>query len=486
MFYKLLKLGMKGKMLKVLKSMYDNVKSCIRTPKGITEFFDSTFGVQQGSVLSPLLFNLFIDVIGEILHSGFYSGVYVGLLKLLYLLFADDLIITSSHVVGLQRQLNKLCVYCKRWKLKVNASKTKIIVFRNGGRLKHYEKWYLDGKQIETVSYLNYLGLLFSCSGLWTKAQKNLADQGKKAMYSIKKYLCKFKDLDINIALKIFDCKILPILMYGCEVWGFHEGEEVEKVHISFCKYILQIGHTSCNAAVLGELGRHCLRTFRLPRIIKYWIKLIHSDNNRYVKQCYNYQFEMAEKGYNCWAKKVKDYLFSFGYGIVWELQSVGNELIFLREFKQRCLDIGAQQWNIDLQTYSKLDSYRLFKNNLIIEDYLRIINVDIFRRALCKFRVSNHNLCVESGRAENIPRAQRLCFMCNLNQVETEFHFCLVCPAYRHLRTKFLPTYCWELPSVVKFSRLLKSNHPNILIGLSKFIFYAFKQRENVCNNNK
>jgi hypothetical protein len=26
------------------------------------------------------------------------------------------------------------------------------------------------------------------------------------------------------------------VLCYGCEVWGFHRGEEIEKWHLRFCK----------------------------------------------------------------------------------------------------------------------------------------------------------------------------------------------------------------------------------------------------------
>ena len=136
-------------------------------------------------------------------------------------------------------------------------------------------------------------------------------------MFIVKKCLSQFRNVSVNVALRIFDCKILPILMYGCEVWGFHEGNEVEKVHITFCKYILQVSPNTCNVAVLGELGRHTLRTMRLIRIVKYWLKLLRCDNSRFIKQCYNYQFEMAEKNYNCWAKKVKDLLFSFGFSFV-------------------------------------------------------------------------------------------------------------------------------------------------------------------------
>ena len=235
--------------------------------------------------------------------------------------------------------------------------------------------------------------------------------------------------------------------MYGCEVWGFHEGNEVEKVHSTFCKYILQVSPNTCNVAVLGELGRHTLRTMRLIRIVKYWLKLLRCDNSRFIKQCYNYQFEMAEKNYNCWAKKVKDLLFSFGFGFVWESQNVGNESVFLSMFKQRCFDISSQKWSMEIETYSKLDSYRLFKQDLFLEDYLNVININIFRKTMSKFRVSNHNLRIESGRAENLTRERRICQMCHLNQVETELHFCLICPLYNDLRITILSPFFLGIP---------------------------------------
>ena len=147
--------------------------------------------------------------------------------------------------------------------------------------------------------------------------------------------------------------------------------------------------------------------------------------------------------------------------------------------FKQRCFDISSQKWSMEIETYSKLDSYRLFKQYLFLEDYLNVININIFRKTMSKFRVSNHNLRIESGRAENLTRERRICQMCHLNQVETELHFCLICPLYNDLRIKFLTPFFWEFPSIFKFSSLFKSKNPNTLINLSKFIFYALKKRE-------
>ena len=63
------------------------------------------------------------------------DGIDIGLIKLFLLLYADDIVISSSSPEGLQDGLNQLETYCKSCKLQVNTSKTKIMVFRKGGML---------------------------------------------------------------------------------------------------------------------------------------------------------------------------------------------------------------------------------------------------------------------------------------------------------------------------------------------------------------
>ena len=40
------------------------------------------------------------------------------------------------------------------------------------------------------------------------------------------------------------------------------------------------------------------------------------------------------------------------------------------------------------------------------------------------QFRLSAHKLAIETGRLENIDRANRICKLCNSMQIETEYHF--------------------------------------------------------------
>ena len=74
------------------------------------------------------------------------------------LLFADDVALVSHTVDGLQNQLNVLARASARIGLKINLDKTKIMVFRKGGHLSQYEKWFLNGIRLEVVNSYTYLG----------------------------------------------------------------------------------------------------------------------------------------------------------------------------------------------------------------------------------------------------------------------------------------------------------------------------------------
>ena len=63
--------------------------------------------------------------------------------------------------------------------------------------------------------------------------------------------------------LSVFDTYINSILSYGSEVWGFHSGHDVEKVHIKFCKRLLGVKKGTCNEFVYSELGRFPLQVTR-------------------------------------------------------------------------------------------------------------------------------------------------------------------------------------------------------------------------------
>ncbi|KAH3788003.1 hypothetical protein DPMN_166131 [Dreissena polymorpha] len=225
---------------------------------------------------------------------------------LILLLFADDMAIIGKTPYEVQQHLNILKTYCDTWGLNVNTSKTKIIVFRKRGGLRHTGSWTYNGENIEVVSDFNYLGKVFNYTGKFILNQEHLVGKALKAMNVL---LCKCKEFDLRpkTMCQLFDAFVSSILNYSCEVWGYTKSKELERVHLKFCKRLLNVKINTCNAVTNNELRRYPLFINRYFRMIKYWLKIVTSNNiiiktiySQSVADCYNGHLNWAAISKNC------------------------------------------------------------------------------------------------------------------------------------------------------------------------------------------
>jgi hypothetical protein len=100
-----------------------------------------------------------------------------------------------------------------------------------------------------------YLGIDFNYNGTFNVAIKRLYDIANRAMFEVLKK-GKSMFLDADIQLKLFDTVVVPILLYGSEIWGFSNLNLIEKLHLRFCKIILKVKKSTSSNMVYGELGR--------------------------------------------------------------------------------------------------------------------------------------------------------------------------------------------------------------------------------------
>ena len=145
-------------------------------------------------------------------------------------------------------------------------------------------------------------------------------------MYNILKS-CNNECLNVETRLHVFDTYVSSVLNYGCEVWGFNMAKEVEKIQTDFCKRILKVKKCTPNYMLYAELGRFPLIINRKIRIVKYWIKLLNT-NNIILKTLYEDMFANIES--QNWLCQVKDLLLSLGFGYVWYNQYVSHCKAFI------------------------------------------------------------------------------------------------------------------------------------------------------------
>ena len=125
-------------------------------------------------ILSPTLFSLLVqEVTNEIRNRGDY-GIQLtpDIVELSILLFAYDIVLVAHTVFEIQKKLDVLYEVATKLGLIVNIKKSKVLVFRKGGRLVGIEKWHVGGKKLEVVTEYHYLGFLFSTK-LNTKLFRN-------------------------------------------------------------------------------------------------------------------------------------------------------------------------------------------------------------------------------------------------------------------------------------------------------------------------
>ena len=96
--------------------------------------------------------------------------------------------------------------------------------------------------------------------------------------------------------------------------------------------------------SVYGELGRYPLYINRYVKIIKFWLKVISTDNV-IVKTLYNSMVIADRRGLTNWATRVKTLLNNFGFTYVWNEPFTVDQTNFHHIFKSRVIDVFKQSW---------------------------------------------------------------------------------------------------------------------------------------------
>ena len=105
------------------------------------------------------------------------------------------------------------------------------------------------------------------------------------------------------------------------------------------------------------------------------------------------------------------------------------------QRFLQRLIDIFHQEAFAEINEPSrKLRTYKEFKTEIVLENYLEIISCERDRINLSRLCLSNHQLMIEKGRHQKIPKEQRFCPICR-NEIEGQVHFLTVCKCFESER---------------------------------------------------
>ena len=493
---KILKTGIQGKILKVIVSLYIEAKSCVVINKNgkQSEYFRSKTGVRQGENLSPILFALFLNdmkdflkedmeglpsVAREARNGGMAEEDVNSFLELFLLLYADDSVIFSENVKGLQTGLDRVKTYCDKFSLKLNAKKCKVVVFSKG-KIRNIPRFFIGQEMLEVVSDFTYLGLKLNYNNKLTVAQKDLYDRATRAMFALLKK-SQIHNLPLDLVLDLFDSMVLPVLTYGCEIWGFEINECVCKLQLKFYKFLLRLRQSTPSMMVLGEVGKFPISVNIKSRLLTFWFKVSSKENksklSNLMYRCLHILYQNGTHK-SKYLSFVENTLNELGLTNLWTNQHENNfnPEWFKEKVKRSLKDQFIQSLYTTVDNESIYTNYRMFKREFSQDSFFKLIPQN-YSVQLVKFRTTNNKAPVNSLRFTRTIRADRICNKCNYADIGDEYHYLFVCPFFHTLRQQYIPQHLYNRPNSIKYNTLMTTTDKKTLLNLTKFIRNLEKQ---------
>ena len=287
--------GLNGKILKVLQSLYSNVKCCIRINNRNTDLFEVSTGVKQGCLLSPILFSMYInDLTFELKNSGF--GIDINGEKIPLLLYADDLVLLVDSGEHLQQLLNIINTWCSKSKIKINSEKSKVVHIRPNSKPRTHYIFKCGDDTVEVVDKYKYLGLILTEYLDYKFMADTVAKSASRALGFLISKSKSMGGVPFRCFTKLYDALVMSVINYGSSIWGGKEFSSISSVHNRAGRYYLGLGRYTPNAALQGELGWKTPLQRHWSNIANQWSRLVNMPVSRLNKRIFNWCNEKSIK----------------------------------------------------------------------------------------------------------------------------------------------------------------------------------------------
>lgn len=343
-----------------------------------------------------------------------------------------DIVLLSENEPDLQKMLDKVTEWGRKWRIKFNNSKSKVVHFRKP-RIKCSEyEFKLSRQPLTIVDRYKYLGIVLNAYVDFDITVQVLADSGGRALGAILNKYRKLNGLGYYTYAKLYKSCVCPILDYAAEIWGYKTHSKIDNIQNRAIRAYLGVHNFAPNYSVQGDMGWTCSSVRRKVAMIRYWNRLMILDSERLTRKILQWEIDQNKK---CWAYEISEILNDIGLPNAFhQLQTVSEINVWTMLQEKYCTN-----WKNKISTFPKLRTYNVYKENFCVEPYVLINMNRKYRSIISKLRCGILPLEIETGRWQNIDADNRICKQCHSNEVEDEYHFVFVCICYEMKRLTFL-----------------------------------------------
>jgi len=264
--------GMCPLLCRFLVYSYTKQKIRVKWDDVLSDSFDVSNGVKQGGVLSPTLFNVYVDGMlqrmkqcGVGCHLG---GTFAGAVS-----YADDLTLLAPSLPALQIMLDIAANYAESFDIKFNASKSQLVAWNKGGFISCSAVFI--GETVRSTSNAVHLG-----NPIGVDVDNLRIKKACNEMISQCNSLCAlFPKAPIHVKYSLFKSYCMPL--YGAQLWRLNSSN-IERIHVCWRKCLRRLLHlpSRTHSNLLHVICRDVSFPWQLFfRTIKFIISLYNSEN---------------------------------------------------------------------------------------------------------------------------------------------------------------------------------------------------------------
>lgn len=495
-------MGVHGPFMQALVALYDRVLVRVCVNGRLGPEIETHRGTRQGSELSPLLFGLFMDLLHELIKLQVPgAGPVIGGLHVPDLMYADDVTLLAWSSGVLQQLLDCLSLFCTLFDMEVNLDKSHVMVFRGARTAAPTATLFYRGQPLQYVESCRYLGVKLHATKGFMCASDELAAKGRKALFALFPLLRLHHITQCDMRMRLFDIMVEPIVSYGAHIWGPHMCSKYlvdsyskphcsgDGVHFLFLRELYGAHRTASRDVLLRDAHRISMPMRWVSLAASWWEKLSGMASDRLARKTWVADIELMLAGCTeCWSYYLLHALDCIGFvtGQQWQPGTPGltvevvQALPISKESVQTAvLAFQARLWEDVAST--ELDPRQGISEHLHLHTHMawvhRYTEGAVHTRAnspgfqklclgrwsiwnLARYRLGGHHL---DGRLHTVPRGTpcRLCSSqvhvrhewhlrmvdrCGGDRCEDLRHFLVECPAYDHIRDRFLAAFAYSL----------------------------------------
>lgn len=218
LFIKLGLLGITGKILRLIRNSYTDLKCVVRHNGKSADAISVERSVRQGGTLSTLYYLVYVNQLLVDLENS-TDGCSVMLTKSGNPSFADDITLIALSPLKLQNMIDTTYKYCNEWKMAINVEKSNVVVFSKKRNPPRAGILYGDSF-IEQTTSAPHLGIRHDADLKLQHRIDERLQKAKNAFFAMSVQGVHPNGINPLTAINLYKRIVVPTALYGCELWN--------------------------------------------------------------------------------------------------------------------------------------------------------------------------------------------------------------------------------------------------------------------------